>query len=227
MAFTIFWDIDGTLLTTGGAGLYAWIDALEEVAGVRREVTVADTAGLTDVEIAGNLLKAAGAPLGNGLQERLLRRYEDLLPASLPRKTGRVMAGVIELLGLGRRDGSVTHLLLTGNTRRGAAAKLAHYGLGSLLFDGGFATDAPDRPGIARKAWTLAAAVSPGLTPDRAIVIGDTPHDISCAKAIGVRCLAVGTGVYSVEKLSALGPWWAAGALPSPAVFAEKLGLSA
>jgi phosphoglycolate phosphatase len=224
--FVLFWDIDGTLLTTGGAGLFAWAQALEEVAGARRPITVADTAGLTDVEIASNLLKSAGVAPDPALQARLLARYEDLLPASLPRKEGRVMPGVRDLLAAGREAGAV-HLLLTGNTRRGARAKLAHYGLSEHFSEGGFSTDAPDRPSIARCAWRVASDLRPGLQPDRALVIGDTPHDVTCARAIGVRCLAVGTGVYSAEQLRAHGPWWAVESLPAAGSLFERLGLPA
>ncbi len=137
-----------------------------------------------------------------------MRRYEELLPTSLPQQ-GRARAAERAARfssSLAGRD-DVRSYLLTGNTRGGAHAKLTHYGLWSFFPDGAFAEDAQravdDRP--ARDA--ARPAVRPASARHDAFVIGDTPHDIDCANAIGVRTIAVATGGYSVDELRAHAPW--------------------
>jgi phosphoglycolate phosphatase-like HAD superfamily hydrolase len=110
--------------------------------------------------------------------------------------------------------------LLTGNTRGGAEAKLRHYGLWSFFPppSGAFAEDPDARSTIAQRALTLARQDAHVLETD-AFVIGDTPHDIECANAIGVRTVAVATGGYDVEELEAHHPWRLYSELPAPDEF--------
>jgi phosphoglycolate phosphatase-like HAD superfamily hydrolase len=113
-------------------------------------------------------------------------------------------------------------MLLTGNTRRGAAAKLAHYGL-DRFFEGGAFSDAPcEREQIARAAMELAHA-SGWVPANGAVVIGDTPHDVRCGRAAGARTLAVATGAYGVEELRGHGAWLVLPELPPPAEFLRLL----
>jgi hypothetical protein len=119
----------------------------------------------------------------------------------------------------------VCSLLLTGNTRAGARAKLSHYGLQTFFADGAFSDDTTDRPSIARNAMVLARNRVGEVAPDRIYVIGDTPHDIQCGRAIEARVIAVATGGYSLEELGGLQPWWLLPELPSPDQFLERLGL--
>jgi phosphoglycolate phosphatase-like HAD superfamily hydrolase len=100
----------------------------------------------------------------------------------------------------------VRSYLLTGDTRGGARAKLTHYDLVRYFPDGAFAEDAGERASIAARALELARRAGP-VRDDRLFVIGDTPHDIHCANAIGARTIAVATGGYSVEELEAHHPW--------------------
>ena len=116
----------------------------------------------------------------------------------------------------GRSD--VRSYLLTGNTRAGATAKLTHYDLIQFFPDGAFAEDAGARSSIASRALNLArqtGAVSDG----RVFVIGDTPHDIECARAIDARTIAVATGGYSVDELKEHEPWRVFAELPPPQDF--------
>lgn len=216
----LFWDIDGTLLTTARAGIHAWEDALAEVAGSRADLSGFDTAGVPDHQIAQRLLReVGGAPDAPGQVDRLVGRYEDLLPAALGRRQGRVLPNVREILERIERQPELRSRLLTGNTRRGAEAKLRHYGLDRFFRDGGaFSDRLCQRDDIALAA--VEAARVDGWTPAAgAVVIGDTPHDIRCGRLVGARTLAVATGGYDVAELERHEPWRVLPQLPPPDEF--------
>ena len=203
----LFWDIDGTLLTTGRAGMYAWNDSVKELTGRDFDLkTEIRTAGLTDYQIAVRTFEAMGLDVHPDLLDRLVRRYEELLPSSLPRKNGAVLPNVREILEHLRPRTDVRSYLLTGNTRGGARAKLTYYGLLDFFPDGAFAEDSGSRASIARRAVELARRAAP-IADDRLFVIGDTPHDIECATAIGAKTIAVATGGYTLDELAAHTPW--------------------
>jgi phosphoglycolate phosphatase-like HAD superfamily hydrolase len=220
----LFWDIDGTLLTTARAGIAAWEGALAAVAGAERSLENFQTAGMTDTEIARRLLEHVAAP--HDLVADMVTTYEDLLPGVLGHRRGSVLPNVVDILQALDGSHAVRTLLLTGNTRRGARAKLTHYGLDRFFVEGAYADDAGDRPGIARVALSRARAWVPDLDPDRAFVIGDTPADVACGRAIGVRTVAVATGVYGLEELAGSHPTLMFAQLPSPAEFAQAIGVS-
>jgi phosphoglycolate phosphatase-like HAD superfamily hydrolase len=208
----LFWDIDGTLLTTGRAGVPAWDTAVREVVGRDYDLIQFNVAGMTDYQIAAQTFDQLEVDRDESALRRMVTRYEDLLPEHLPLKKGRVLPNVREILDAlaGRAD--VRSYLLTGNTRRGARAKLTHYGLFDYFIDGAFAEDTSDRASIARRAIDLARQAGP---VSDAFVIGDTPHDIHCANAIGAKTIAVATGGgYSLDDLRALNPWRAFEELP-------------
>jgi phosphoglycolate phosphatase-like HAD superfamily hydrolase len=202
----LFWDIDGTLLTTFRAGIAAWEGSIEALTG--RKISLEDypTAGLTDVEIALLLANEAGDSSASTVL-RLLGGYEDRLPGCLPLRTGSTMPGVIEVLDRLRSMPWIHSTLLTGNTRRGAAAKLEHYRLDRYFADGTFSDHLPDRPSIARCAVEMVEQRFGFLPRERMFVIGDTPHDIHCGKAVGVRTVAVCTGDHDHAALAAHDPW--------------------
>jgi phosphoglycolate phosphatase len=213
MTVHVFWDIDGTLLTTARAGIFALEDASRDVLGHELDLSTMRTAGLTDAEIAIEVCRSFG------LEERagdFLRAYGDLLPERLSRKRGEVLPNVrANLEALHARD-DVSSLLLTGNIRAGAEAKLRHYGLWEFFEQtgGAFSVEGSDRPSIARAAQALAGEAYAG---ERAYVIGDTPHDVSCGKVIGARTVAVATGPsYSAAELEACDPWLTLEQLPAP-----------
>jgi len=225
----VFWDIDGTLLVTGRAGIYAWEDALKDVIGQEADLSTFDTAGYPDHGIARRLLVQYGGidHPGSQLVRQLVTRYEDHLPASLGRKAGRVLPNVVEILTVLQREPDVGSMLLTGNTRRGAQVKLAHYGLDRFFVTGAFSEDDGERAAIARRAMEQAAAPGRDITRDRVFVVGDTPHDIRCAHAIGARAVAVATGQYGIAELSAEAPWKSLPELPPAAEFLTLLQDSA
>jgi phosphoglycolate phosphatase-like HAD superfamily hydrolase len=214
----LFWDIDGTLLTTAKGGMFAWDDAVTEITGRDFHLASMRIPGMTDYQIAVRTLESLEIVPEAELVERLVRRYEALLPSSLPRKAGYVLPNVKGILDRAAARPDVRSYLLTGNTRSGARAKLTHYELSSYFPDGAFAEDPGARADIAARALVLARRDGP-VTPGDAFVIGDTPHDIECANAIGVRTIAVATGGYSAEELRAHQPWQLFDELPAPDAF--------
>jgi phosphoglycolate phosphatase len=218
----LFWDIDGTLLTTGKAGVPAWEEAVKEVIGHDFQLSSFRVAGLTDFQIAVRTFEMLGVDANEETIRRMVRRYEELLPDSLPRKQGHVLPNVREILEVLNSRTDVRSYLLTGNTRGGARAKLTHYDLFKYFPDGAFAEDASERAVIAARALDLARRAGP--VNDRAVfVVGDTPHDIHCANAIGARTVAVATGGYTLDELESHHPWRAFAELPSADKFVRLI----
>ena len=218
----LFWDIDGTLLTTGRAGLIAWEDACRAVTGLSLDFTTLKTDGLTDHQVALRILEQADHPIDDDALRRMVAVYERHLPERLPLRKGRVLDGVresLEHLRAQRRD--VHSMLLTGNTERGARAKLTHYDLTEFFEGGAFSTDAGPRSRIAERALGLVRARFPeaAIEPGHVFVIGDTPHDVDCARAVGARTIAVASGVYRSDALRAHGAWRVLDRIPSPDAF--------
>lgn len=218
----LFWDIDGTLLTTGKAGVPAWEAAVRETTGRNFQLSSIRVPGLTDYQIAARTFDLLGVPTTDGLLDRMVARYEELLPSTLPLKQGRVLPNVREILESLRSRSDVRSYLLTGNTRAGARAKLTHYALFEYFRDGAFAEDQGSRSSIAKRALDLARGEGP-VAAGRVFVIGDTPHDIECAAPIDARTIAVATGGYSVGELLAHGPWRAFDELPPPSEFLQLI----
>ena len=214
----LFWDIDGTLLTTGKAGVPAWEAAVREVTGKDFQLSSIRVPGLTDFQIAARTFELLGVNAEGGALQRMVSRYEELLPSHLPLKQGRALPNVREILEALRGRSDVRSYLLTGNTRRGARAKLTHYDLFKYFPDGAFAEAQRARSSIAARALDLARRSGP-VNEEHLFVIGDTPHDIECAAAIDARTIAVATGGYSVEELSAHRPWRVFEQLPPAAEF--------
>ena len=125
----LFWDIDGTLLTTGKAGVPAWEQAIKDVTGRDFELASIRIDGLSDYLIAVRVFEMLGLDPAIATVQTLVHRYEEALAQTLPLTHGRVMPNVREILERYRHDPGVRSYLLTGNTRSGAAAKLTHYGL--------------------------------------------------------------------------------------------------
>ena len=219
----LFWDIDGTLLTTAKAGVFAWEDAVREFTG-RDDFELAKMriAGMTDYQIAVKTFETLGIEADESYLRRFVDRYGALLPTSLPRKQGRVLPNVRDILEHLRGRPDVRSYLLTGNTRAGATAKLTHYDLLHFFPDGAFAEDAGARSSIASRALTLARQAGP-VTDNRVYVIGDTPHDIECARAIDARTIAVATGGYTSAELKEHRPWRLFEELPPPDDFVRLI----
>lgn len=221
----LFWDIDGTVLTTKRAGVVAWERAAHDVAGTTVALATLDSAGLTDVEVAALVLEACKvAPTSDALAA-VISSYEDHLPSCLPLRDGHAFHEARMILdGLRGRTDTVS-VLLTGNTPRGASAKLSRFGLDAYFAGGGFASLAtPSRASIAMAAHDFVRRrLGERVSTDRLYVIGDTPHDVACAGFIGARAVAVASGDYSVEALARARPWRVLPRLPGPHEFLEML----
>ena len=217
----LFWDLDGTLLTTGRAGIFAFEEALLEVTGVAVDLRELSTPGLTDAGVAALVLGHAGQEADRERVDAVLRAYEHRLSDSLPRRQGRVLDGVREVLEDLEGHAAVRSYLLTGNTPAGAHAKLEHYGLAHFFPDGtgGFCIDHGTRTDIARRALASAPAA------ETVYVIGDTPADVECGKAIGARTIAVASGWHSAEQLAATEPWTVLTRIPEPGPFRALVGI--
>ena len=221
-----FWDIDGTLIRTSKAGLYAFKQAAEEMWGKSVDFTSVETAGMTDNFIAKQIIKAIlnrAATLPE--IEQLCRRYESLLQEQLTQRTGIVLPEVRNILArMGQHD-DYKQLLLTGNSIRGAQTKLRHFEL-DRYFDfnlSAFSRQHEKRVDIAKSALEMVRENWGEPDAHAIYVIGDTPHDIECGKAIGAWTIGVATGTYSLSELKECSPWWVVETLPTPEEFIAKI----
>jgi phosphoglycolate phosphatase len=203
----VLFDIDGTLISSGGAGKAALEQALAEEFGVTHVIEKLQLSGRTDRAIIADLFRLHALDDTPENRQRLLAGYLRNLPACLATRGGRVLPGIASLLDRlsGRKDVAVG--LLTGNVRAGAKVKLGHFGLYDYFAFGGFGDHHLDRDAVAREALAeVERRFNGSHAPERIWVIGDTPLDIRCARAIGARAVAVATGWHSQEELTAHGP---------------------
>lgn len=199
-------DIDGTLLSSGGAGKAALETALTEDFGIELKVHV-PYSGRTDRAILRDLFRHHGIEETPDNLQRIFAGYLRRLPDCLHRHQGRVLPGIQEILKGLQASGRAVLGLLTGNVRAGAEAKLGHFGIFEHFAFGGFGDHHFDRDDVAREA--LAAIhrhVGPNISNDRIWVVGDTPLDVRCARAIRARAVAVATGIHSQDELAAARP---------------------
>ena len=206
----ILFDIDGTLIRTGGAGVKAFARASELVFGIPNGTDHLNFHGRTDTSLVREYLEFHGLEVSRTNRERFLQAYLSLLEEQLNAHPGETCPGVSAFL---RACRSLTPTpligLLTGNVRLGAELKLRAHGLWEEFSIGGFGDDDEDRNRIAaivhnRSQQALGAEI-PG---EQVLVIGDTERDVACARAIGARCLAVATGGVSEADLARSGPDW-------------------
>ncbi len=205
----VLFDIDGTLLTTGGVSGAALVRALEEVFGRPVPADGYPFMGKTDPRIVRELATLAGVPereVEAGLATAL-ERYLDLLDAWLEPRHVEIKPGVEALLDALEARPGVMVGLLTGNMERGARIKLERAGLGHRFALGAFGSDREDRDELVPVALRRAAAIAgQRLPPARVTVVGDAPPDVACARAAGARSVAVATGWTPAEELARLAP---------------------
>jgi len=205
----ILFDIDGTLLLSGRAGLRAMTRAFADTFGVADGFTHASFGGRTDSFLVSQALQAAGLPDSAENHARFREAYLPLLAEEIQHQgTGHkgLMPGARELIeALGEHDH--LHLaLLTGNYREAAEIKLTYFELWDYFEWGAFSDDAADRNALVPIARQRAEIYDvPPAALERVIVIGDTPYDIECARVAGARSIAVATGGHSVDELRAAG----------------------
>ncbi len=205
----ILFDIDGTILHTGGAGSRALRRAFVERHGIEDATAGIRFAGNTDPRIIRDSLAAHGHPDAESRAEfdALVALYEGFLEDELATSPRGVVFPGIEALLPQLASLSGVHLgLLTGNVAAGARLKLGHYGLWDHFTFGAFGDDAESRPALLPVALERAAAATGGrFGPADAVVVGDTPHDVEVARVHGARVVAVATGTFDVAELEAAG----------------------
>jgi phosphoglycolate phosphatase-like HAD superfamily hydrolase len=210
----ILFDIDGTILNAGKAPVYAILKAMEEVFGVndlmppRGEYSFA---GKTDPEIVTDIMVRKNCPgekIESGLKE-VFERYIFYMKSLMADKNDAYLhPGALSLIQrLDARDDVVLGLL-TGNIEEGAKIKLGYFGLDSYFSIGAYGSDSPDRdelPVILLERVNSTAAGNP-FSGDDVVILGDSIHDIRCAKTVGATSAAVATGTTSIEELMAEKP---------------------
>ena len=209
MSKIVLFDIDGTLVLTGGAGLRAMNRVCRDVLGIDNALDGVPVAGRTDWIILSDALTKAGRNLDAAALDALRTPYVRLLAEEI-RGAGQgpkaVMPGVEALLDHLQEREDVFLGLVTGNFRDAARIKLEYFGLWRYFRCGAFGDDAADRNALVPVA--LGRAEESGLrgaADHDVIVVGDTPHDVACARAAGARAIAVATGTFSADALRACG----------------------
>jgi len=199
----LLFDIDSTLINSGGAGLAALKLASQKRLGGDENLEGIEIAGRTDSGIVRQILAKHGIEPTNENVWAFLDVYVELLELQLPKCHGHVLPGVKNLLGWIESQPHLTLGLLTGNIARGAQLKLEHYQLWKHFPFGAFADDHHDRNELGAVACRRALEHSEWeFSPSSVDIIGDTEHDIACGRAIGARTVAVATGSRSREKLA-------------------------
>lgn len=197
----LLFDIDCTLIDTGGAGMEALKQAARELFGA--DGPELDLAGSTDSGLVQGMLDHFDSDLS---LETFYQTYLNYLPANLDAFTGRVLPGVQALLDR-LAEADTTLGLLTGNIAQGAWGKLDYYGLGDFFAFGAFGDDHWDRNRLGPVALDRASQHCGSIfQAEDVIVIGDTPKDIACGKAMGAVTLAVATGGFTVDQLATHDP---------------------
>jgi phosphoglycolate phosphatase-like HAD superfamily hydrolase len=203
----LLWDIDGTLIASGGAGMKALQIALRDVFGLDESLADIEFAGRTDRWIIAEVFRKFGLPATRENFTRYFEGYVARLPGQLANPQARVLPGVREALHAAAAHGAFAQGLLTGNMRRGAQAKLSHHGLWDQFPFGAFADDSEYRNELGPHALRRAREHhGVDFSAGNVWVIGDTPHDIACGRAIGARTLAVATGGYTLAQLRSHAP---------------------
>ncbi len=205
----LLFDIDGTLVDTGGQGMSALRATATEIFG--GDAPPLDLAGSTDLGIFATLRAHFEFAENREQTHEFFVAYHQNLEASLEDDPaeGRVLDGVEALLEDFSGRKILQLALLTGNTEVGAGLKLQHFCLNRYFDFGAFGSDRADRnklgPIAVERAFSFTGK---NYKPERILVIGDTPRDIACAHAMDARCLAVATGKFSAEELNAAGADW-------------------
>jgi phosphoglycolate phosphatase-like HAD superfamily hydrolase len=206
----VLFDIDGTLLVTGGAGAVAWQRAFFELHGVEANIEEHTHAGMTDPEIAEIVFREViGRDGSEGERAEAIAGYLGHLADAVDESEGyRLMPGIEEILPRLASQGIVLGLV-TGNVEPAARIKLARADLNRWFPFGGFGSDARDRTELTKKAVERGGeAAGHPLDPETVIAVGDTPRDVLAGQGAGIRVVGVATGAYSVAEQREAGADW-------------------
>jgi len=214
----ILFDIDGTLIITGGAGAASWRLAFDELYGIPADIGEFTDTGMTDPDVGRKTFEAVldRKPQRKEFTRLLERRLHYLHQTVEESEDYRVLAGVEKLLGTLVEDGYLLGIV-TGNLEAAAHIKLHRARLNRFFSFGGYGSDSTDRGELTKIALQRATLVyGEPLMPEQAIVVGDTPHDVQGAHAAGMKCVGVGSHHFTVEQLREAGADYAIASLEEP-----------
>jgi phosphoglycolate phosphatase-like HAD superfamily hydrolase len=207
--YLILFDIDGTLVLTGRAGMRAMNRAVQDLVQADNPMDGVQFAGRTDWSILDDILKKHGHDMDAAMMDELRTRYVTHLAEEIQHQgTGvkDVMPGIRELLDALKDRDDVRLALLTGNFVEGARIKLEYFDLWKYFACGAFGDDAHSRNDLVPIARTRALECGfPEVEPHKTLVVGDTPNDVECALVAGATPVGVATGGYSTGDLRACG----------------------
>ncbi|HEV7614615.1 MAG TPA: HAD family hydrolase [Solirubrobacterales bacterium] len=210
MIKAVLFDIDGTLLVTGGAGAVAWQRAFRELYGVDANIEEHTHAGMTDPEIAAIVFREVIGREGSEAERaEAINAYLGKLEDAVNESSGyEVKPGIEQLLPRLAERGTLLGIV-TGNIESAAQIKLARGGLNRFFAFGGYGSDSSDRTELTKRAVERGGEVigSP-LDLGATIAVGDTPRDVAAGHGAGIRVVGVATGVYTVEQLATAGADW-------------------
>lgn len=219
-------DIDGTLIASGGAGEHALRIAIKEQFDSDDGLSSIEIAGRTDKFITQVLFEKLNVEATPERLTAFLDCYLFHLARQLPLKDGRLLPGIIELLDILKAREYIALGLLTGNLERGAQLKLEHYDVWRYFEFGAYADDHHDRNQLGPVAQSRALKrYGVDIAPERTFVLGDTPYDIECGVAIGAKTVGIATGSYSREQLAAHNPDFLYDDLSDVACIVADLGI--
>lgn len=203
----LLFDIDGTLVRAGGAGKAALARALTDLYAIEQPFVDINFGGRTDQSITRELFELHGVPWSVSKGDEFLNLYAQYFHEALQNRAPILLPGVRELLQKLHDDQRHMMGLLTGNIERCAQIKLDAFQLWSYFNFGGFGDHHEDRAEIAAEAFRRAERIHGAqLKPHEVLIIGDTPADVRCARAIGADVLIVGTGPVAREAIDEAGP---------------------
>ena len=203
----LLWDIDGTLLNSGGAGRRAMESAINKKFSIEASLETIDFNGRTDQNILSQFFNQYEIEESEESRLELCDLYYQQLSIEIPRGEGMILPGILEVVeSVDKRD-DLDQGLLTGNFERGAQVKLEHFNLWHYFKFGAFGEESEDRNDLGPKALER-AKVSSGYnySPEQVFVIGDTAHDIACGKALGANTIGVATGWTKADDLAIHNP---------------------
>lgn len=198
----LLFDIDGTLLSAGGAGTRSLNRAFEKVLKIKNAFVNFEMAGKTDILIIKEGLRLWNIEPSMSLINEIIENYLEFLSIEINNNSKHLKPGVIDFIQLIMEEFSYPMGLLTGNVERGARIKLEPFGLNSVFTFGAFGNDHEDRNYLLPIAIDrYRSKFEKKIDFHQCIVIGDTPRDVACAKPYGARVIAVATGPYSKSDL--------------------------
>jgi phosphoglycolate phosphatase len=200
---TVLFDIDGTLLVTGGAGRVAWQRAFRELHEVDANIDEHTKAGMTDPEIAEIVFREViGRDGSESERAEAIAAYLGHLDDAVKESSGyRVMPGIEALLPRLAGEGVLLGIV-TGNIESAAHIKLTRGNLNRFFTFGGYGSDSRDRTELTKKALERGGVIAGSpLDPTATIAVGDTPRDVIAGHGAGIRVVGVATGNYTVEEL--------------------------